>query len=50
MQQIASSEAVLNQDEREIGGARRHDGTTDIAIYQSRAIKYTTVIPLSGNR
>ncbi len=52
LQQIASSEAVLNPDEREIGTALVDigGGTTDIAIYQSGAIKYTTVIPLGGNQ
>ncbi|MBI5969796.1 MAG: cell division protein FtsA [Deltaproteobacteria bacterium] len=52
LQQIASSEAVLNPDEREIGAALVDigGGTTDIAIYQNGAIKYTTVIPLGGNQ
>jgi len=52
LQQIASSEAVLNSDEREIGTALVDigGGTTDIAIYQNGAIKYTTVIPLGGNQ
>ena len=52
LQQIASSEAVLNQDEKEIGVVRDDigGGTTDIALYHNGTIKYTTVISLGGNQ
>jgi cell division protein FtsA len=52
LQQIASSEAVLNPDEREIGVVLIDigGGTTDIALYHAGTIKYTTVISLGGNQ
>jgi len=51
LQQVASSEAVLNQDERDLGVALIDigGGTTDIAVFHGGTIKYTTVIPLGGN-
>ena len=50
LQQLASSEAVLSADERELGVALIDigGGTTDIAIFQGGTIKYTTVIALGG--
>ncbi|MEK6759853.1 MAG: cell division protein FtsA [Deltaproteobacteria bacterium] len=52
LQQIASSEAVLNPDEKEIGVVLVDigGGTTDIAVYHAGSIKYTTVISLGGNQ
>ncbi|MDH4227530.1 MAG: cell division protein FtsA [Deltaproteobacteria bacterium] len=52
LQQIASSEAVLTQDERDLGVALIDigGGTTDIAIFHGGHIKYTTVISLGGNQ
>ncbi|GMR04957.1 MAG: cell division protein FtsA [Thermodesulfobacteriota bacterium] len=52
LQQIASSEAVLNDDEKEIGVVLVDigGGTTDIALYHNGTIKYTTVITLGGNQ
>jgi len=52
LQQIASSEAVLNADEKEIGVVLVDigGGTTDIALYHNGTIKYTTVISLGGNQ
>ena len=52
LQQIASSDAVLNNDEREIGVVLVDigGGTTDIALYHDGTIKYTTVIALGGNQ
>ena len=52
LQQIASSEAVLSADEREIGVVLVDigGGTTDIALYHNGTIKYTTVISLGGNQ
>jgi cell division protein FtsA len=48
---LASSQAVLTEDERELGvvlvdiGA----GTTDVAIFTGGAIRYTAVIPIAGD-
>ncbi len=52
LQQIASSEAVLSADERELGVALVDlgGGTTDIAIYHGGTVKHTTVISLGGNQ
>ena len=52
LQQIASSEAVLSNDERELGVAMIDigGGTTDIALFQGGTVKYTTVISLGGNQ
>lgn len=52
LQQIASSEAVLSGDEKEIGVVLVDigGGTTDIALYHNGTIKYTTVISLGGNQ
>ncbi|MBI5561839.1 MAG: cell division protein FtsA [Deltaproteobacteria bacterium] len=52
LQQIASSEAVLSSDEKEIGVVLVDigGGTTDIALYHNGAIKFTTVISLGGNQ
>lgn len=51
LEPLASSEAVLNDEEKEagvvlvdIGG-----GTTDIAIFQEGIIRHTAVIPFGGN-
>lgn len=52
LQQIASSEAVLGSDEKEIGVVLIDigGGTTDIALFHGGTIKYTTVISLGGNQ
>lgn len=52
LQQIASSEAVLGQDEKDLGVALIDigGGTTDIAIYHNGTIKHTAVISLGGNQ
>ena len=48
---LASSQAVLTEDERELGvvlvdiGA----GTTDVAIFTDGAIRHTAVIPIAGD-
>lgn len=51
MEPLASAMAVLTSDEREagvilvdIGG-----GTTDIAIYENKIIRHTSVVPFGGN-
>jgi len=51
LEQLASSEAVLSPDEKELGVAIVDigGGTTDIAIFVDGAIKYTSVLSLGGN-
>lgn len=51
LEPIASSEAVLNEDEKEAGVALVDigGGTTDIAIFKDGIIRHTAVIPLGGN-
>jgi len=51
LQQLASSEAVLTPDEKELGVALVDvgGGTTDLAIYYQGSIKHTSVIALGGN-
>ncbi len=51
LEPLASSEAVLTEDEKEagvvlvdIGG-----GTTDVAVYYDNVIRHTAVIPFGGN-
>lgn len=52
LQQLASSYAVLTEDEKELGvclvdiGA----GTTDIALFVNGAIRHTAVIPIAGDQ
>ena len=51
LEQLASSEAVLSADEKELGVALIDigGGTTDIAIFVDGAIKHTSVLSLGGN-
>lgn len=51
LQQLAASEAVLGQDEKELGVALIDigGGTCDISIFCSGSIIYTAVLPLGGN-
>lgn len=51
LEQLASSEAVLSPDEKELGVALIDigGGTTDIALYIDGAIKHTAVLSLGGN-
>ena len=51
LEQLASSEAVLSQDEKELGVAIVDigGGTTDIAVFSEGSIKHTAVLPLGGN-
>ncbi|MBF0274229.1 MAG: cell division protein FtsA [Nitrospinae bacterium] len=50
MEQIASAEAVLTEDEKELGVAIVDvgGGTTDIAVYHTGYIKHTSVITIGG--
>ncbi len=49
--QLASSEATLTPEEKEIGVALvdTGGGTSDIAIYSNGSIAYTAVLPFGGN-
>ncbi|OPY81258.1 MAG: Cell division protein FtsA [Syntrophorhabdus sp. PtaU1.Bin058] len=49
--QLASSEATLTAEEKEIGVALVDigGGTSDVAIYSNGSITYTSVLPFGGN-
>ncbi len=51
LEQLASAEAVLNRDEKELGVAVVDigGGTTDIVIYTEGSIRYTAVLAIGGN-
>ena len=51
LEQLASSEAVLSQDEKELGVALIDigGGTTDIAIWSEGSIVHTSVLAVGGN-
>ena len=51
LQQLASSHAVLSDDERDLGIALVDigAGTTDVAVFTEGAIRYTTCIPIAGD-
>ena len=51
LEQLASAEAVLTSDEKDLGVALIDigGGTTDIALYVDGAIKHTSVLSLGGN-
>jgi cell division protein FtsA len=50
LEQLASSYAVLNEDEKELGVCLvdMGGGTTDIAVFCGGAIQHTSVIPIAG--
>jgi cell division protein FtsA len=52
LQPLASSMAVLTQDEKELGVVLVDigGGTTDIAIFTGGAIRHTAVIPIAGDQ
>jgi len=52
LEQLASSHAVLNEDEKELGVCLVDigGGTTDIAIFTNGAIRHTAVIPIAGDQ
>ncbi len=52
LEQLASSHAVLTDDEKELGVCLVDigGGTTDIAIFYEGAIQYTAVIPIAGDQ
>jgi cell division protein FtsA len=51
LQSLASSEAVLSKEERNLGAAIIDfgGGTTDMAVFSKGAIKHTSVLPLGGD-
>lgn len=52
LEQLASSHAVLTDDERDLGVllVDMGGGTTDIAIFTEGAIRHTAVIPVAGDQ
>jgi cell division protein FtsA len=52
LEQLASSLAVLTEDERELGVCLVDvgGGTTDIAVFCGGAIRHTAVIPIAGDQ
>ncbi len=52
LEQLASSCAVLTEDEKELGicFVDIGGGTTDVAIFTDGAIKHTAVIPIAGDQ
>lgn len=51
LEQLACAEAVLGQDEKELGVVLIDlgGGTTDIAIFCSGSVMYSSVLPVGGN-
>ena len=51
LEQLASSEAVLIDDEKDLGVCLVDvgGGTTDIAVFKDGAIRHTAVIPIAGD-
>lgn len=52
LEQLASSESVLSEDEKELGVCLVDigGGTTDIAVFYQGAIRHTAVIPVAGDQ
>lgn len=52
LEQLASSHAVLTEDEKELGVCLIDigGGTTDIVVFAEGAIQYTAVIPIAGDQ
>jgi cell division protein FtsA len=52
LEQLASSYAVLTEDEKELGVCLLDigSGTTDIAVFSKGAIRHTAVIPIAGDQ
>ncbi|MDP3609918.1 MAG: cell division protein FtsA [Methylophilus sp.] len=52
LQPLASSMAVLTEDEKELGVCLVDigGGTTDIAVFKNGAIRHTAVIPIAGDQ
>ncbi len=52
LEQLASSQSVLTEDEKELGVCLVDigGGTTDIAVFSEGAIRHTAVIPIAGDQ
>jgi len=52
LQPLASSDAVLSEDEKELGVCLVDigGGTTDIAVFTQGAIRHTAVVPIAGDQ
>ena len=52
LEQLASSHAILTEDEKELGVCvvDMGGGTTDIAVFTGGAIRHTAVIPIAGDQ
>jgi cell division protein FtsA len=52
LEQFASSQSILTEDEKELGICMIDigGGTSDIAIFTDGAIRYTAVIPIAGDQ
>ncbi|GAB6067078.1 cell division protein FtsA [Methylothermus subterraneus] len=52
LEQLASAQAVLSEDEKSLGVCLVDigGGTTDIAVYTDGAIRHTAVIPIAGDQ
>lgn len=52
LEQLASCESVLTDDEKELGVCLVDigGGTTDIAVYSEGAVRHTAVIPVAGDQ
>ncbi|MBT4964167.1 MAG: cell division protein FtsA [Francisellaceae bacterium] len=52
LQQLASSAAVLTEDEKHLGVCMIDigGGTTDVAVYFDNALQHTAVLPIGGNQ
>jgi len=52
LEQFASSQSILNDDEKELGVCLVDigGGTTDIAVFTNGAIRYTAAIPIAGDQ
>ncbi|MFZ0257702.1 MAG: cell division protein FtsA [Gammaproteobacteria bacterium] len=52
LEQLASSQAVLTEDERDLGICLVDigGGTTDLAVFSEGAVRHTAVIPIAGDQ
>jgi cell division protein FtsA len=52
LEQLASSQAVLTEDERDLGVCLVDigGGTTDLAVFADGAVRHTAVIPIAGDQ
>lgn len=52
LEQFASSQSILTEDEKELGVCMVDigGGTTDIAIFANGAIRHTAIIPIAGDQ